>query len=194
MNNKRKKKKLHFSPYFIRNWFWSARRVIWDLETFSLLSWPPHPTKIWFYTETLNEQHSFILTLCDAMYICTGRFSAGLCVWLTTFISTKVPCKFRFCRFDWCFHRNRDNTMTSMLEKWGRRGQFLQLWSWIGSSWSKNHGAVRIDVPKVLSLFTDHSGARSWETYKSTQAVTLRQTREPSSAVCRRMRWSQTKV
>ncbi len=74
------------------------------------------------------------------MYICTGRFSAGLCVWLTTFISRKVPCKFRFCRFNWRFHRNRDNTMTSMLQKWGRRGQFLQLWSWTGSSWSKITG------------------------------------------------------
>lgn len=111
-----------------------AFRNFWSFEL------APHPTKIWFYTETLNEQHSFILTLCYAMYICTGRFSAGLRVWLTTFISRKVPCKFRFCRFNWRFHRNRDNTMTSMLEKWGQRGQFLQLWSWTGSSWSKVTG------------------------------------------------------
>lgn len=74
------------------------------------------------------------------MYICTGRFPAGLCVWLTTFISRKVPCKFRFCRFNWCFHRNRDDTMTSMLEKRGQCGHFLQFWSWIGSSLFKITG------------------------------------------------------
>lgn len=144
-NYKRQKKKLHFSPLHISSGidFGVLEGNLGCRNLLDLVFWNrshPPPQKYDFTLKLLMNitvSYWLCVTLCTYVQL---HFSTGLCVWLTTFISTKVPCKFKICWFYWRFHRNRENTMTSVLEKWGQSGRFLQLCSWICSSLFKLMG------------------------------------------------------